>query len=113
MMRKHKRLGHFSQQVVENFHKLVRWFYARTNREGGNEGHIVESSMNIMQLFYAQKILEMEAQPGDYNQGMIDALKQGGATPLCNCNAGDGRACGWLAHSREDGGASRKRARDE
>ena len=57
LMKRHQRLGHFSQQVVENFHKLVRWFYARTNREGGAAENVQESSYHIMQLFWGQKLL--------------------------------------------------------
>ena len=94
LMKKHKKLGQFSQQVVENFHKLVRWFYARTNREGGNDEHTQESSMNIMQLFYGQKLLEMESQEGEYNQGMVRSLKRkrGG---VCDCTLGNGHQCKW------------------
>ena len=57
-------------KVVENFHKLVRWLYARTNREGGNAEDVQESSMNIMQLFWGQKMLEMGAKGGSCNHAM-------------------------------------------
>ena len=116
IMRRHKRMGHFSQQVVENFHKLVRWFYARTNREGGGEEHVVESSMNIMQLFWGQKLLEMEAHEGEYNKTMVEALKAEGREPLCNCTQGEGVACGWAAHrgrSADSSGSGRKRTRHQ
>ena len=104
LIRQHRKLGHFSQQVVENFHKLVRWFYARTNREGGAIEDVQESSMNTMQLFWGQKMLEMEAREGDYNQDMIAALKESGDhPPLCNCTI-EGQSCGWQ---------SRKRRRDD
>ena len=100
LMKHHLRLGHFSQQVVENFHKLVRWLCARTNREGGNAEDVQESSMNIMQLFWGQKMLEMEAREGNYNQDMINALKQcGSQPPVCNCSM-EGRACGWVSRKR-------------
>ena len=59
---------------MENFHKLVRWFYARTNREGGSEDSVVESSMNVMQLYWGQKLLEMESREGDYNQAKPSAM---------------------------------------
>ena len=73
----------------------MRWLHARTNREGGNAEDVQESSMNIMQLFWGQKMLEMEAKGGSYNEGLIEALKHSGnAPPLCDCTI-EGRACGW------------------
>jgi hypothetical protein len=93
LMIKHKKLGHFSQQVVENFHKLVRWFYARTNREGGDDEHTKESSMNIMELFYGQKLLEMESREGEYNQNMVRALKRKRGA-VCDCTI-EGHRCNW------------------
>ena len=111
IMSKHKRMGQFSQQVVENFHKLVRWFYARTNREGGNEEHVVESSMNIMQLFWGQKLLEMESRQSEYNQAMVAALREVGRIPLCNCTGNSGLDCGWQAVAGRTSGRGRGRDR--
>ena len=84
----------------------MRWFYARTNREGGAAENVQESSYHIMQLFWGQKLLEMEAREGTYIQDMVGALKQSReVVPVCNCLGVEGRACGW--------GNSRRRRRGD
>ena len=47
LMKKHKSLGKFSNSVIEAFHKKVRFFYHRTNRQGGVEKK--ESAYAVMQ----------------------------------------------------------------
>ena len=90
LMEIHKYLGQFSNSVLESFHKVVRWFYQHTNREGGKLK--VESCDAVMLKFYGLKILEIEER-GTYSKEMVHSLISNPERVDCNCSVGG--ICGW------------------
>ena len=100
LIKHHKSLGKFSNSVIESFHKLVRFFYQRTSREGGVDQK--ESAYAIMQKMQGLTMLKMEEREG--GRDMIDALSRAATNNRadCNCASGiSGAPCHWKAAAEE------------
>jgi hypothetical protein len=86
-MRVHVSLGKFSNSVIENFHKLVRFHYQHTAREGGLDAK--EATYAVMQRMLAVRMLEIEKREG----GKAILCKLRHRRGDCACTLG--RPCSW------------------
>lgn len=102
LMEKHKSLGKFSNSVIESFHKLVRFYYQRTAREGGVE--CKESCYAIMQKMIGTTLLEIEEREG--GRELVDAVMAAGMGNRadCNCAHGGDAPCSWKAAAEKGNG---------
>jgi hypothetical protein len=95
LMELHMCLGQFSNSVLEAFHKIVRWFYQHTNREGG--ANKTESTEAVMTKYFGLKILEIESR-SPYAKAQIQAMVR---SPRAECECASSGICGWGSKKRK------------
>ena len=95
LMELHMYLGQFSNSVLEAFHKIVRWFYQHTNREGG--ANKTESTEAVMTKYFGLKILEIESR-SPYAKAQIQAMVR---SPRAECECASSGICGWGSKKRK------------
>ena len=95
LMGLHMCLGQFSNSVLEAFHKIVRWFYQHTNREGG--ANKTESTEAVMTKYFGLKILEIESR-SPCAKAQIQAMVR---SPRAECECASSGICGWGSKKRK------------
>jgi hypothetical protein len=109
LMKEHRYIGWASQSNFEAFHKLMRWWYQHTNREGGDGDKKVEASQAVLTKVYGLEMLEIELRE-EYCHRAVHAMRLGGANVDFSCG-GSCVDCAWpeleevvdeAAHVEED-----------